>query len=99
MSHPAKPAFDLYFGFLIRFQRLFLCLLRGLNKVTLIGNLGKDPDGQVLDGHVAIAKFLLATSETWRDKSGQPQTSPNWHRAVARPGRAGPGLPAQGPPD
>ena len=48
----------------------------------LIGNLGKDPDVQVLDGHVAVAKFSLATSETRRDKSGQPQTSPDWHTVV-----------------
>ena len=56
--------------------------MRGLNKVTLIGNLGKDPDVQVLDGHVAVAKFSLATSEIWRDKSGQPQTSPDWHTVM-----------------
>ena len=52
--------------------------MRGLNKVTLIGNLGKDPDIQVLDGNVPVAKFSLATSETYRDKSGQAHTSTDW---------------------
>ena len=56
--------------------------MRGLNKVTLIGNLGKDPNIQVLDGNVPVAKFSLATSETWRDKSGQLQTSTDWHTVV-----------------
>ena len=56
--------------------------MRGLNKVILIGNLGKDPDIQVLDGNVPVAKFSLATSETWRDKSGQLQTSTDWHTVV-----------------
>lgn len=61
--------------------------MRGLNKVTLIGNLGKDPDVQVLEGNVPVAKFSLATSETYRDKSGQPyrvrpHTSTDWHTVV-----------------
>ena len=56
--------------------------MRGLNKVTLIGNLGKDPEISVLDGNVPVAKFSLATTETWRDKSGQPQSSTDWHMVV-----------------
>ena len=56
--------------------------MRGLNKVTLIGNLGKDPAVNVLDGHVAVAKFSLATSESFRDKSGQLHTSTDWHTVV-----------------
>ncbi|MGI4872948.1 MAG: single-stranded DNA-binding protein [Janthinobacterium lividum] len=56
--------------------------LRGLNKVILIGNLGKDPEVNVLDGNVPVAKFSLATTETWRDKSGQPQSSTDWHTVV-----------------
>lgn len=56
--------------------------MRGLNKVTLIGNLSKDPEISVLDGNVPIAKFSLATTETWRDKSGQPQRSTDWHSIV-----------------
>lgn len=56
--------------------------MRGLNKVTLIGNLGQDPQVQVLDGHVAVAKFSIATSESFRDKSGQRHTSTDWHSVV-----------------
>ena len=67
--------------------------MRGLNKVTLIGNLGKDPDIQVLDGNVPAAKFSLATSETYRDKSGQPHTSTDWHTVVLWPGPAWPSWP------
>ncbi|GAB2941079.1 hypothetical protein GCM10027048_01900 [Hymenobacter coalescens] len=47
--------------------------MRSLNKVTLIGNLGKDPDISVLDGHLPVSRFALATTETWRDKAGQLQ--------------------------
>ncbi|GAA3962738.1 single-stranded DNA-binding protein [Hymenobacter antarcticus] len=56
--------------------------MRGLNKVTLIGNLGKDPEINVLDGNVPVAKFSLATTETWRDKAGQLQSSTDWHSVV-----------------
>ncbi|WP_035564569.1 single-stranded DNA-binding protein [Hymenobacter sp. IS2118] len=56
--------------------------MRGLNKVTLIGNLGKDPEVQVLDGNVPVARFSLATSESFRDKSGQLHTSTDWHTVV-----------------
>ncbi|WP_400190246.1 single-stranded DNA-binding protein [Hymenobacter sp. B81] len=56
--------------------------MRGLNKVTLIGNLGKDPDINVLEGNVPVAKFSLATSETYRDKAGQLHTSTDWHSVV-----------------
>ncbi|MBO0359668.1 single-stranded DNA-binding protein [Hymenobacter sp. BT186] len=49
--------------------------MRGLNKVTLIGNLGKDPKTNVLDGNVAVARFSLATSESFRDKAGQQHTT------------------------
>ena len=56
--------------------------MRGLNKVTLIGNLGEDPDIQVLDGKVPVAKFSLATSETYRDKSSQLHISTDWHTVV-----------------
>ena len=69
--------------------RVFTLLsMRGLNKVTLIGNFGKDPDVQVLDGNVPVVKFSLATSETYRDKSGQPHTSTDWHTVVVWRGLA-----------
>ncbi len=46
--------------------------MRGLNKVSLIGDLGKGPEISALDGNLPVAKFALATTETWRDKAGQP---------------------------
>lgn len=45
--------------------------MRGLNKVTLIGNLGAHPDFQQLDGNVNVTKFSLATTEAFKDKNGQ----------------------------
>ena len=45
--------------------------MRGVNKVTLIGNLGKEPDTQVLEGNVTVAKFPLATTESYKDKTGK----------------------------
>lgn len=56
--------------------------MRGLNKVTLIGNLGKDPEMQFLEGNVAVAKFSLATTETFKDKSGKPVSQTEWHSIV-----------------
>ena len=56
--------------------------MKGLNKVTLIGNLGKDPEVQVLEDNVPVAKFLPATSDTYRDKSGQSHTTTDWHTVV-----------------
>jgi single-strand DNA-binding protein len=62
--------------------------MRGLNKVTLIGNLGKDPEVQTLEGDISVAKFSLATSETYKDKAGQTQTETDWHNIVAWRGLA-----------
>jgi single-strand DNA-binding protein len=56
--------------------------MRGLNKVTLIGNLGKEPDFQYLEGQVAVAKISLATTETFKDKNGTTQTQTEWHSVV-----------------
>lgn len=56
--------------------------MRGLNKVTLIGNLGKDPDMHFLEGNIAVAKFSLATTETYKDKSGKLISQTEWHSVV-----------------
>ena len=56
--------------------------MRGLNRVTLIGNLGKDPDMHFLEGNVAVAKFSLATSETFKDKTGKLISQTEWHSIV-----------------
>lgn len=56
--------------------------MRGVNRVMLIGNLGKDPDVQFLDGNIAVAKFPLATTETFKDRSGKLISQTEWHTVV-----------------
>jgi single-strand DNA-binding protein len=48
----------------------------------LIGNLGKDPDVQHLEGNIAVAKFPLATTETYKDRSGKLVSQTEWHTVV-----------------
>jgi single-strand DNA-binding protein len=48
----------------------------------LIGNLGKDPDMQFLEGNIAVAKFSLATTETYKDRSGKLISQTEWHTVV-----------------
>lgn len=57
--------------------------MSSLNKVMLIGNVGKDPEVNVLDSGSKVAKFTLATSEKYTDKSGQKQEKTEWHNIVA----------------
>ena len=56
--------------------------MRGLNKVQLIGNLGNSPDFQTLEGNISVAKFSLATTESYKDKNGTTQSSTDWHNVV-----------------
>lgn len=57
--------------------------IRGINKVILIGNLGKDPEIRYTPAGAAITNITLATSESWKDKnSGQIQEKSEWHRVV-----------------
>jgi single-strand DNA-binding protein len=56
--------------------------MRGVNRVILIGNLGKDPEVQHLDGNIAVAKFPLATTETHKDKNGNLVSQTEWHTIV-----------------
>lgn len=49
----------------------------------LIGNLGKDPEIQQLEGGYTVAKFSLATSESYKDKEGNTKTETEWHNVVA----------------
>ncbi|KHF26403.1 single-stranded DNA-binding protein [Solemya velum gill symbiont] len=56
---------------------------RGVNKVILVGNLGKDPDVRYMPNGNAVANITLATSETWKDKNtGEQQEKTEWHRVV-----------------
>jgi len=55
----------------------------GINKVILVGNLGKDPEVRYLEGGTAVANFSIATSETYKDKtSGEKRTVTEWHNVV-----------------
>ena len=55
---------------------------RSLNKVTLIGNLGADPEVRSTNGGNRVATFSLATSRSWNDASGTKQEKTEWHRCV-----------------
>ena len=58
-------------------------MARGINKVILIGNLGKDPEVRYMPNGGAVANLTLATSENWKDKtSGETQERTEWHRVV-----------------
>lgn len=54
-----------------------------VNKVTLIGNLGRDPEVRRLDNGAAVAKFSVATSENYKDNMGNWQEKTEWHNVVA----------------
>ncbi len=56
---------------------------KGVNKVILIGNLGKDPEIKYLTSGGAIANITIATSESWKDKqTGEKKEKTEWHRVV-----------------
>ena len=58
-------------------------MARGINKVILIGNLGRDPETRYTQGGSAVTNFSLATTESWRDKqSSEQQERTEWHNIV-----------------
>ena len=58
-------------------------MARGLNKVILIGNLGRDPETKYLPSGAAVTSLILATSESWKDKqTGEQKERTEWHRVV-----------------
>jgi single-strand DNA-binding protein len=58
-------------------------MARGINKVILIGNLGKDPETRYLPSGGAVTNVTLATSESWQDKtSGEKKEKTEWHNVV-----------------
>lgn len=57
-------------------------MARSVNKVILIGNLGKDPELRYAPSGSAVANFSLATSEQWKDQEGNPQERTSWHNIV-----------------
>jgi single-strand DNA-binding protein len=54
-----------------------------LNKVMLIGHLGKDPEIRATQSGTSVVTFTMATTERWKDKDGQMQEITEWHRIVA----------------
>jgi single-strand DNA-binding protein len=56
--------------------------MASVNKVILIGNLGRDPETRYTTGGDAIANLNIATSEQWKDKNGEKQEKTEWHRVV-----------------
>jgi single-strand DNA-binding protein len=62
--------------------------MRGINRVTLVGNLGKDPELRNLAAGTPVAKMILATTETYRLKDGSSHTQTDWHTIIAWRGLA-----------
>ncbi len=58
-------------------------MAKSLNRVMLIGNLGKDPELRYTTSGVAVATFSLATNESWKDQDGNTQERTEWHNIVA----------------
>jgi single-strand DNA-binding protein len=56
--------------------------MAGVNKVILIGNLGKDPEVRHLEGGASVANFTMATSESYKDKAGNRVDQTEWHNIV-----------------
>ena len=57
--------------------------MASVNKVILVGNLGRDPELRYIPSGQAVANFTLATNDRWRDKEGNNQERTEWHRIVA----------------
>ena len=63
--------------------------MAGVNKVILLGNLGKDPEVRTLEGGAKLARFSIATSESYTDRStGEKHTQTEWHNVVVWRGLA-----------
>jgi single-strand DNA-binding protein len=63
--------------------------MRGLNRVTLIGNCGKEPEYKQLEDGTPVAKVALATTEIFRLKNGETQSRTDWHTIILWRGLAG----------
>ena len=57
--------------------------MKSINKVTLIGHVGKQPEVRYTQGGSPVANFSLATNESWTSKTGERQDTTEWHRIVA----------------
>src|SRR3546814_2815654 len=54
--------------------------MASVNKVILVGNLGRDPEMRYMPSGDALASFSIATTDNWKDKNGQKQERTEWHR-------------------
>lgn len=57
-------------------------MMASVNKVILVGNLGKDPDLRFMPNGDAVCNFSIATTENWKNKDGQKQEKTEWHNIV-----------------
>ena len=57
--------------------------MASVNKVILVGSLGRDPEIRYMTNGEAVANFSMATSENWKDKQGEKQEKTEWHNVVA----------------
>lgn len=57
--------------------------MASINKVILIGNLGRDPEVRYTPSGTAVANFSLATTDNWTNKDGEKESHTEWHRIVA----------------
>jgi len=57
--------------------------MNGLNKVTLLGNVGKDPELHATKNNSSVVNFPLATTESWKNKDGEWDNRTEWHKIVA----------------
>src|SRR5215475_777317 len=76
-----KPLALVYWAELFQGKRFLMA--KSVNKVILIGNLGKDPEVKYTPSGTPVAKFSLATNESYKDKGGQWQERTEWHNIVA----------------
>ena len=56
--------------------------MRGVNRVTLVGHLGKEPEVLFLEGNIPVARFTLATTDSYKDKAGKAIAQTEWHHVV-----------------
>jgi len=56
--------------------------MASVNKVILVGNLGRDPEVRYMPNGEAVCNFSIATTDSWKDKSGQKQEKTEWHNIV-----------------
>lgn len=57
--------------------------MASVNKVIIVGNLGRDPEMRTMPNGSAVVNFSVATTRTWKDKAGEKQQETEWHRLTA----------------